>query len=276
MLVTKDALNARSEGSGPDVLVLVHGFGSDQTIWAPYLPWLAQHYRVLTYDLPFAGSADPAFFELRRHGGIEGHMQDLLDILHSFSVEHCSLIGHSLGGLIGLFAAIERPALFERLILLGTAPRYLDGPDFKGGFDLPTLDAMFAAVVENFRGWAEAYAPTATGKPLQDPGSQTFLASVLRTRPDIAIAMARPIFLADYREHLKQCTTPTVILQTKQDAAVPLEAAVSLQQCLKNSRLEIIEATGHLPHLSAPEAVTAALRRHLPRLQPGRKSESQR
>jgi pimeloyl-ACP methyl ester carboxylesterase len=276
MLVTKDALNARSIGKGPDVLVFIHGFGSDQSVWASYIPWLSQQHRLILYDLPFSGNADPAFFELRRHGGLDGHVQDLFDILQSFSVKRCTLIGHSLGGLIGLFAAIERPALFEQLILLGTSARYMDGPGYKGGFNQEMLEGMFAAVVENFRGWAEAYAPGATGKPLEDPASQTFLASVLRTRPDIAIAMARPIFLGDYREQVKQCTAPVVLLQTKEDPAVPLEAALALQQCLKHSTLEIIKTTGHLPHLSAPEAVMAALRRHLPRLQDPQKGRSYR
>src|SRR4051812_37150991 len=191
MMVAAEALNAHATGDRPDVLVLVHGFGSDQSIWAPYLPWLSQHYRVISYDLPFAGSADPAFFELRRHESIDGHARDLLEILQSFGVERCSLVGHSLGGLIGIFAAIERPSLFERLILIGTSGRYLDGPDYKGGFNAAMLEAMFEIVAVNFRGWAMSFAPSATRKPLEDPASQTFLVSLLRIKPDITLAMAR-------------------------------------------------------------------------------------
>jgi sigma-B regulation protein RsbQ len=264
MPVAKNALNPHVSGRGPDVLVLVHGFGSDQSVWNTYLPWLSRHYRVITYDLPFAGGADPTFFKLSRHGGIEGHVQDLFDILRSFSVERCSFIGHSLGGLIGLFAAIDRPEMFERLILLGASARYIDGPDYKGGFNPEMLESMFETVAQNFRGWAESYAPAAVGKPIEDPVSQTFLDSLMRTRPDIAIAMARPIFLGDYREHVKQCTVPVVLLQSKEDHAVPIEAARALQQCLQRCTLEIINTTGHMPHLSAPYVVAAALRRHLP------------
>ena len=62
-------------GSGREVLVLVHGTGCDQSVWDTYLPWLTRHCRVITYDLPFAGSADPDFFDLRRHDVIEGHAQ---------------------------------------------------------------------------------------------------------------------------------------------------------------------------------------------------------
>jgi len=240
--------------------------GTDQSIWDAYVPWLSQYYRVITYDLPFAGGVDPAFFNLSRHSTLEGHVQDLLDILREHAAERCSLIGHSLGGLIGIFAAIARPDLIDRLILIATSARYLDGPGYKGGLDIPALDLMVAAVAANFRSWAESFAPVATGKPLSDPTAQTFLASLLRTRPDVAIAMMRPILLGDYREQVKRCTTPAVILQTEEDHAVPLQAAMWLNQCLKGSTLEIIKTIGHLPHLSAPDAVADAFHRHLPRL----------
>lgn len=275
MLVTIDALNARVTGAGPDVLVLIHGFGSDQSIWAPYVPWLAQQYRVIAYDLPFSGDADPAFFALDRHGVIDGHAQDLIDILQSFGVSRCSLVGHSLGGLIGIFAAVQRPDLFEKLILLGTSGRYLDGPGYKGGFNAAMLETMFDTVAANFRGWALSYAPSATGKPLEDPECQTFLHSLLRIRPDVTLAMARSIFLGDYRDQARRCKTPAVILQTEEDEAVPLEAAHSLQACLKGSVLEILKAKGHLPHLNAPDEVRAALERHLPRLRPVQRGRSQ-
>jgi sigma-B regulation protein RsbQ len=275
MLVAIDALNPRCIGNGPDVLVLVHGFGSDQTIWASYLPWLSERYRVISYDLPFAGSADPAFFNLDRHGGIDGHAADLIDILENLAVTRCTLVGHSLGGLIGIFAAIARPALFERLILLGTSARYLDGPGYKGGLTAAVFETMLKIVAENFRDWAMSYAPSATNKPLEDPECQTFLHSLLRIKPDIMLAMAQSIFLGDYREHVKRCKTPCIILQTEKDESVPLEAAQYLQACLKGSLLEIVPGKGHLPHLSAPEAVAAAFRRHLPLLDAQRRGGSQ-
>lgn len=53
------------------------------------------------------------------------------------------------------------------------------------------------------------------------------------------------------------------ILQTRQDPAVTFEAAEFLRDHLTDSVLEILDASGHLPHLSAPDTVIAALARHL-------------
>lgn len=56
---------------------------------------------------------------------------------------------------------------------------------------------------------------------------------------------------------------PAVILQTRQDPAVTIDAAEFLRDHLADSVLEILDASGHLPHLSAPDTVIAALARHL-------------
>jgi sigma-B regulation protein RsbQ len=58
---------------------------------------------------------------------------------------------------------------------------------------------------------------------------------------------------------------PTVILQTTVDRAVPMAAAEFLRAHIPGSVLDILDAEGHLPHLTAPDVVGAALRRHLPR-----------
>ena len=266
MQATANALNAQVTGTG-DALVLIHGFGSDQNVWVDYVPWLARRYRVITYDLPFAGATAPGFFDARRHTNPDGHVQDLVDVLRSFDVQNCSVIGHSMGGLIGLLAAVDHPAIFRKLILIGTSARYLDDTGYHGGLDTAALEALFEALATNFRTWAESAVPALVGRPSSDPASQTFLDSLLRTRPDTALAMVRPLLLGDYREALTACRVPTAILQTEDDPFVPIEAALVLQQCLKGSSLDILKASGHLPHLSAPEEVRAALSRHLPRLQ---------
>lgn len=51
----------------------------------------------------------------------------------------------------------------------------------------------------------------------------------------------------------------TLIVQTKLDGAIPLEMAEYLHKNIKNSHLQFINAEGHLPHISAPAEITAAL-----------------
>jgi sigma-B regulation protein RsbQ len=258
----------RAVGGGPSTLVLAHGFGTNQSVWAHYLPWLSERYRVITYDLASADTADPVYFDIRRHGDLGGHADDLLEIIRGFAVDRCTYVGHSVSGMIGILAAIEAPQLFERLILIAPSARYLDAPGYRGGFDREAIEGMLSAISTRFRDWANFFAPLAMGLPIDDPVAESFLSSLLRMRPGEAVAMAHAIFLSDYRDVLGACRVPVTILQTKSDPAVPIEAARYLADHLPQAELEVIEATGHLPHLSAPAVIDRALHAHLPRFAP--------
>jgi len=260
---TSRALNVHRFGSGTETVVLAHGFGSDQGTWKQLIPAL-RRYRVVVYDLAGSSAADPAYFDLRQHEDLEGHADDLIRILGDQQVESCTIVGHSVSGVIALLAAIRRPDLFRKLILVGTSARYTDDAGYRGGLDPAHLQHTFTQIATNFREFALATCPGMVGKPADHPATQSFLESVLRMRPDLVLSMAKAIFLSDYRDRLAECKVPAAILQTEYDPAVPLEAAQYLHAHLPNSTFEIIPAEGHHPHLTSPNLFAAALRRHLP------------
>lgn len=257
------ALNAVRIGDAQEVVVFAHGFGTDQGVWRPFLTTLPPQRGAVLYDLACAPTADPEYFDQARHHTLEGHVEDLLEILARLGVRQCSFVGHSVSGMIGVLAAIQRPDLFKRLILIGASARYTDAPGYRGGFSERDVLGILDSVAANFREWANSFAPHVMDKPLSDPASQTFAASLRRMKPDLAVVMLSAILLSDYRSALGNCTVPAVVLQTRQDPAVPLEAARYLHEHLEGSRFEILDAAGHLPHVSSPEVTAEALRRYL-------------
>lgn len=261
-------LNAQIVGDGRETLVLSHGFGCDKSSWQHLLPWLTQRYRVVTYDLACAGSVVGDAFDMRRHGEIDGYVADLLAVLDDLDIERCIFIGHSVSGMIGLLASIERPARFEKVIALSSSARYRNDDGYVGGFDDQSLVSIFDAIEVNFRAWACNFAPIAVGRDPEDPATVEFTKSLTSLRPDIALVTAKAIFLGDWRDRLSDCPVPSVILQSQSDPAVPLAAAEYLHRQLALSTFELMDTRGHLPHLSSPYAVSMALRHHLPRFQP--------
>lgn len=119
-----DALNVRVVGSGEKILVLAHGIGTDQSAWQRILPFFVRDHRVVLYDLVCAGSVNPDYFDFRRYTTLDAYADDLLYILHALNIERCTYVGHSISAAIGLLAAIRRPELFAKLILIGASPRY--------------------------------------------------------------------------------------------------------------------------------------------------------
>ena len=87
--------------------------------------------------------------------------------------------------------------------------------------------------------------------------------SFCRTDPTIAKHFARVTFLTDNRADLAKCQTPSLILQCSQDVIAPCSVGHYLQRHLPASRLTLLNAVGHCPHLSAPAETIAAIQAFL-------------
>ncbi|XP_010535293.1 PREDICTED: strigolactone esterase D14-like, partial [Tarenaya hassleriana] len=158
-----EALNVRVVGSGERVLVLAHGFGTDQSAWHLILPFFTQTYRVVLYDLVCAGSVNPDYFDFDRYTTLDAYVDDLLNILDSLQIRCCAYVGHSVSAMIGILASIRRPDLFSKLILVGASPRFLNDDDYHGGFEESEIEKVFSAMEANYEAWVHGYAPLAVG-----------------------------------------------------------------------------------------------------------------
>ena len=70
---------------------------------------------------------------------------------------------------------------------------------------------------------------------------------------------ARATFLSDHRADLAGVTVPTLVLQCSQDAIAPLEVGAFVHAEVAGQPLVTLDATGHCPQLSAPEATAEAI-----------------
>ena len=106
-----EAHNVRVVGDGQDLVVLAHGFGTDQSVWQHVLPNLIDDYQVtLLYNMG-AGTTDPDFFSFSTYASLHGYAEDLLTILDELEITSCIYVGHSVAGMIGCLASLDRPIL---------------------------------------------------------------------------------------------------------------------------------------------------------------------
>lgn len=82
----------------------------------------------------------------------------------------------------------------------------------------------------------------------------------------MARVFAHTTFLSDSRDDLKTVKVPTLVLECTQDAVAPREVGAYVHQAIPGSALVTLDATGHCPHLSAPEATNEAITAFLARL----------
>ncbi|CAA7408837.1 unnamed protein product [Spirodela intermedia] len=258
------AQNAKIVGSGETTIVLAHGYGADQSIWEYVLPELTKRCRVVVFDWNFGAAVD-------RHGSretskqsiFEAFSEDLVSLMDSMGLKNVVFLGHSMSGMVGCIASIKRPDLFRRLILLGASPRYLNSEDYEGGFERPHVEALFTSIESNFQTWARAFVGLVVG---QDHPSEAakFCKSLLRMGSDVALAMARVIFLSDLREVLHSVAVPCTVVNGTRDVVVPTSVSSYIQTRIKSeAALELLDFNGHFPQLTAHKALVNAIERLL-------------
>lgn len=246
-------------------IVFAHGFGTDQTAWSQVIPSFARDYRIVLYDNVGAGAADPDAFSPNKYDTLQSYADDLIDICHTLEIENATIVAHSVSGIVSVLASIKEPQLFSKLVLIGASPRYLndEGAGYIGGFDQPSLDGLYQAMATNYFAWVSGFSVAAMENTDRPQLAQSFASSLSAIRPDIAQSVARVIFQSDYRNVLGQLHKPVLLLQTRHDIAVPMEVANYLNDHLEGSKLKVVNAEGHFPHMSAAGEIIKELQNYI-------------
>jgi sigma-B regulation protein RsbQ len=92
---------------------------------------------------------------------------------------------------------------------------------------------------------------------------QELTESFCSTDPVIARRFAEATFFADNRRDLAELRVPSLILQCSEDIIAPNEVGEYVHRALPGSTLRLMQATGHCPHMSAPEETIALIREYL-------------
>ncbi|HZG69517.1 MAG TPA: alpha/beta hydrolase, partial [Herpetosiphonaceae bacterium] len=162
-----------------------------------------------------------------------------------------------------ILAAIKEPERFEKLVLIGPSPSYIDDGDYTGGFAREEIESLLDVLDSNYLGWSSTMAPAIMGRPDRPELGQELTNSFCRTDPEIAKHFARVTFLSDNRADLPKLKTRSLILQCSNDVIAPEAVGRYLHRTLADSHLVMMKATGHCPNLSAPDETIAAMKAFL-------------
>jgi sigma-B regulation protein RsbQ len=258
--------NVQILGSGPTTLMFAHGFGCDQNMWRYITPAFKNHYRIVLFDYVGAGKSDMSFYNKERYSDLNGYAEDILEIASALELSHAVFVGHSVSSMIGLLAALKQPGLFSHLILVGPSPCYINYPGYVGGFDRKDIVELLATMEKNYIGWANFLAPAIMKNPEHPELGQELTASFCSTDPIVARQFAEATFFSDNRDDLAKVKTPSLILQCSDDLIAPLAVGEYLRSHLPDSTLKVLKATGHCPHMSAPEETIEAIQQYFAKM----------
>jgi sigma-B regulation protein RsbQ len=255
--------NVKVFGKGQQPMMFAHGFGCDQNMWRFLTPAFENDYKIIVFDYVGAGKSDKSVYNAERYASLQGYAQDVLDICEELQLNNTIFVGHSVSSMIGLLAAVEQPQYFEKLIMVGPSPCYINHEDYKGGFERKDIEGLLDTMEKNYIGWANFLAPNIMGNKDRPHLGEELTESFCSTDPLIAKQFAQATFFSDNRSDLKKTKVPSLILQCSEDVIAPLEVGDYLSKNLPNSTLRVMKATGHCPHMSEPEETIALIKEYL-------------
>lgn len=141
--------------------------------------------------------------------------------------------------------------------------RYINEDGYEGGFERGDVDAMLAAVDEDFAAWVPCFAEVVVGP--DHPGAVSKFAKQLGAmRPDAALRVLRSVLTSDFRGVLPDVAARCTIVHCTHDAVAPLAVARYMQRALAGcggvgADTVVIESSGHFPQLTAPKEFVRVL-----------------
>ncbi len=260
-VVTRNNVTISGEGTRP--MIFAHGYGCDQNMWRLVAPAFADTHRLVLFDHVGAGRSDLAAYDRAKYSSLQGYAEDVLEICEELDLERAVFVGHSVSAMIGVLAAARAPGVIGALVMIGPSPRYVDEEGYVGGFSREDIVGLLESLDANHLGWSHAMAPVIMGNPDRPELAAELTNSFCRTDPEIARQFARVTFLSDNRADLPGVRVPTLVLQCSADAIAPEVVGRYVHEQVPGSVLTHLTATGHCPHLSAPEETVAAIRAFL-------------
>ena len=255
---TRNNVHVVGDPNGPTV-VLAHGFGCDQNLWRLVTERLAPHFRVVLFDHVGSGGSDPAAWDADRYASLDGYADDILELVRDLDLRDITFVGHSVAAMMGVLAVAADADRFAKLVLLTPSPSYLDDDGYRGGFTRTDIDELLASMESNYLGWSRTMAPNIMGTPDRPELGDELTESFCRTDPAMARVFARTTFLSDNRADLQRVSVPTLVIECARDTLAPREVGAYVHRHIGGSRLVTLDASGHCPQLSAPDATADAI-----------------
>lgn len=245
-----------AEGRGEPV-VLLHGFCEDSYVWEEFRhDLLEEQYRVIRIDLPGFGQS------IAGPRTVEGYAEAVIAVLDRLHLERVTLIGHSLGGYVGLALAENYADRLRGLGLFHSHP-YADTDDKRVNRE------KSIAFIERQGHWLYVKQLIPNLFSERYAASHPFLVDKLTFRASrapgqgIINALRAMADRPDRSEVLRAFPRPVLFLVGLQDKAVP-PAALDEQLALPAlADIHVFEGVAHMGMFEATRPCQLALRRFI-------------
>src|SRR4051794_23083713 len=209
-------------------LLLSNSLGTSRGMWDGLLPALEERMQVIRYDMRGHGGtpAPPGPYSIADLG------RDALEVLHEAGVERASFCGVSLGGMVGMWLALNAPERIERLVLCCTFAHMPPADGWHERAATVRADGMKAVVDATLERWFTPVAPPeAVARTRQ---------MVLSTDPEGYAGCCEAIAGHDMREQLGGIRAPTLVISAEDDPSTPPDHGRLIADSVPGARFTVL------------------------------------
>lgn len=232
------------------VLVLSNSLGTDIGMWAPQVPELLPHFRILRYDTRGLGASDAPAGDYT----MELLGRDVLALTTALKIEKFSFAGVSLGGMIAQWLGANAPDRVTAIIPSNTSPCI--GP--KSNWDdrrRAVLERGMMGIVDMAMGRFFSPETLAKNDPLVNSVRATFLAS----NPVGYAGCCAAIRDMDHRPLLPKIAVPTLVIVGDRDVSTPWEGHGEILAREIPGAKNVHLAAAHLSNIEQPQLFNSAV-----------------
>ncbi|MBK8505025.1 MAG: alpha/beta hydrolase [Saprospiraceae bacterium] len=255
-------------GKGNSTLLFVHGLGSTKEIWLRNTQSIAKTSRCICIDLPGYGQSSTVDLDYT----LPYYAQVILACIAKLALKKVTLIGHSMGAQIAIMAALKKPRLFEKLVLISPSGfesfssnekewlRKIYHADF---LKMLSVEQFSNSIQSNFLNFTE-----------QDMKFKKDYQKIYQSHdfPRYCHTLSfnvNSMLNEEVLDQLSELRMPVLILFGQQDQMIPnrflhpqlstLQIARSGQEKIKNSQLKMIPDAGHFVHWEQADEVNQSI-----------------
>ncbi len=251
-------------------LVLLHGSGPGAhaaSNWAPIIPELAEHFRVIAPDLVGFGKTELPDSRPEHIMSWTGmRLEQVQGLLDTLDVRKAHILGNSMGGAVTLHLLAEAPDRFDKAALMGS----IGAPITKAPQELIRLVNFYAdprlatyrQLMHSFVFDAETF-----------PGMEEIVRTRYAVATDPQVQEVQEVMFRSMRNGMETIALPPSVLSKlphevlifhgRQDRVVPLETSLYLLQHLNRAELHVLDKCGHWAQLERWDIMQPLLFNHL-------------
>lgn len=232
-------------GEGEPVLVFVHGWCSNRSVWEKQVPYFQENYRVVTLDLAGHGASGKE----RSVYSLEAFGQDVAAVVRKIEAENVILIGHSMGGPVVMAAAEIIPDRVIAVVGIDTLQ------DFDEHYSAAQVEEIVRPFKEDFKKALDPFLRSMFVQGTDPKLIDEIFAMMSGASAQVGISALEEMFGASYIDNPPQIDVPVWALNAD---LWPTKPEVN-RKYVPEFNLRIMPGLGHFLMMESPDAFNQEL-----------------